>query len=759
MAIAWKDVIQKEEYKSLPPDQKVKAQEQYFNEVVAPKAGENAELARAEFFKAYPAGIESESRKMWQKEPSFGRQVMHDLSQVGKGVAQAGVNIANIPAEIADAFVSAGAWGAEKLGIGDGTYTPTYRFELPEGMRPTDDVAKMGSEIIPYLIPIIGPEKAAAAVSSAAKTGRMDKLATWVADLAQESIPGALAQTSGKDQGGLAGAVGESMSGGAFGRAVAKGIGIGADRITASAGDKLKQALGIGTQAAEDTAGAVSKAADPSIFRSKAPEELASRVQPSDEMLGAAERIGMERDLLPSHYSTSSTYQQIEQGLKSMPGSKLAAQEENAILNLSRKADELINEFGGTTDKSALSTDFKDKSLIAISQLDDRAESLYSQVNSAIPKWKRVDTDSIVDHLDAKADTMGGVEYLSPIERRVIKMMAPESNPTYARLDMIRKQVGAAIGKGTGPFRKQTTEELKQLYAALSRDQERAAMVADVGDVYRLATSETAKRKRLEENLVSLIGSDLAGAITSKTGPALKGLQTGDYKLFDQVINKVPEDMRESVVLSALNDVFTQGSRKEKQMSIAGFADWWAGLQRNSQSMKRLKDNIPADAFSRLQDIATVATGIRNAKSKEITTGRVQALLDNFNSDSGFLSKLYDVGKKAAAAEGLTSAIGIPGAGAASAVVSTLMAPKTKRTVLADELLSSPEFRGIVRKVVAGGVESYSARKAAENAIMKSRKFKEWEKTLSRKEARDIQRLGFIAWLTEGPKPETEWGD
>ncbi|MGL5280660.1 MAG: hypothetical protein ACRC8W_02765 [Plesiomonas shigelloides] len=756
MAIAWKDVIQKEEYKTLSPDQKVKAQEQYFNEVVAPKAGENAEQARAEFFKAYPAGIESESRKMWQKEPSFGQQVMHDLSQVGKGVAQAGVNIANIPAEIGDILKGTAAEVGGWLGIGDSTYQPLPRLELPEGMKPTDDVAKMGAEIIPYLIPIMGPEKAAAAVSSAAKTGRMDKLATWVADLAQESIPGALAQTSGQDQGGLVGAVGESMAGGAAGRALAKGAGMAAEKITASAGEKLKQALGIGTQAAEDVAASVSKATDQSIFRSKAPEELAARVQPSGEILGSAERLGMERDLIPSHYSTSSAYQQIDQGLKSMPGSKLAAQEESAILKLSRKADELINEFGGTTDKSALSTDFKDKSSMAIRQLGNRAESFYQQVDEAIPKMQRIEANNLVDHLDAKADTLGGAEYLSPIEQKVIKMMAPESSPTYARLDMIRKQVGEALSKNAGPFKDQSKGELKQLYAALSRDQEEVANAAGVGDIFGAAKAMVAQRKQLEENAIGLLGKDLSGALSAKTGPALKGLQTGDYKLFDQVIDKVPQDMRESVVLSALNDVFTQGSRKEKQMSITGFADWWAGLQRNSQSMKRLKDNIPADAFSRLQDIATVATGIRNAKSKEITTGRVQALLDNFNSDSGFLSKLYDVGKKAAAAEGLTSAIGIPGAGAASAVVSTLMAPKTKRTVLADELLSSPEFRGIVRKVVAGGVESYSARKAAENAIMKSRKFKEWEKTLSRKEARDIQRLGFIAWLTEGPKQEKE---
>ncbi|HHV8637867.1 TPA: hypothetical protein ACUP1O_003748 [Escherichia coli] len=45
MAKAWKDVIASPQYQALAPEQKAQAQEQYFNEVVAPQAGENAEQA------------------------------------------------------------------------------------------------------------------------------------------------------------------------------------------------------------------------------------------------------------------------------------------------------------------------------------------------------------------------------------------------------------------------------------------------------------------------------------------------------------------------------------------------------------------------------------------------------------------------------------------------------------------------------------------------------------------------------------------
>ncbi|MGE9664666.1 injection protein, partial [Escherichia coli] len=54
MAKAWKDVIASPQYQALAPEQKAQAQEQYFNEVVAPKAGESVEQAKQAFYAAYP---------------------------------------------------------------------------------------------------------------------------------------------------------------------------------------------------------------------------------------------------------------------------------------------------------------------------------------------------------------------------------------------------------------------------------------------------------------------------------------------------------------------------------------------------------------------------------------------------------------------------------------------------------------------------------------------------------------------------------
>ena len=54
MAKAWKDVIASPQYQALALEQKAQAQEQYFNEVVAPQAGESVEQAKQAFYAAYP---------------------------------------------------------------------------------------------------------------------------------------------------------------------------------------------------------------------------------------------------------------------------------------------------------------------------------------------------------------------------------------------------------------------------------------------------------------------------------------------------------------------------------------------------------------------------------------------------------------------------------------------------------------------------------------------------------------------------------
>lgn len=209
MAKAWKDVIASQQYQALAPEQKAQAQEQYFNEVVAPQAGNDAEQAKQAFYAAYPPPTTQQTAQQQQEsaQPQQQGGFMSDLgnaaAETGRGLLQAGVNLANIPASMADAVSSAGAWSGQKLGIGDGTYQPAPRvttqgleqdFGLQQGaLTPQTTEGKIFSEALPYLTPV-GAERIAAQAPSIA-----GRVAQGASRLLAENAVGSLAANSERD--------------------------------------------------------------------------------------------------------------------------------------------------------------------------------------------------------------------------------------------------------------------------------------------------------------------------------------------------------------------------------------------------------------------------------------------------------------------------------------------------------------------------------------------------------------------------------
>ncbi|EJN1267226.1 lytic transglycosylase domain-containing protein [Salmonella enterica subsp. enterica serovar Typhimurium] len=212
MAKAWKDVIASQKYQALAPEQKAQAQEQYFNEVVAPQAGNDAEQAKQAFYAAYPPPTAKQPAKQPhgpaqpQQQGGFMSDLSNAAAETGRGLLQAGVNLANIPASMADAVASAGAWAGQKLGIGDGTYQPSPRvttqgleqdFGLQQGaLTPQTTEGKIFSEALPYLTPV-GAERIAAQASSIA-----GRVAQGASRLLAENAVGSLAANSERDNPG-----------------------------------------------------------------------------------------------------------------------------------------------------------------------------------------------------------------------------------------------------------------------------------------------------------------------------------------------------------------------------------------------------------------------------------------------------------------------------------------------------------------------------------------------------------------------------
>lgn len=300
MAKAWKDVIASPQYQALAPEQKAQAQEQYFNEVVAPQAGSNAEQAKQAFYSAYPRGllekgnidihnrpvvknsdgsistvrsmstnidgrevliptvsddgrimsddeaidnfmrtgkhlgmfdnpgdatayaeslhnqqadeylprnnqvqqqpVQRNTQAAPQQQGGFLADLGNAAAETGRGLLQAGVNLANIPASMADAVVSAGAWAGNKLGLGDGTYQPAPRVTTEDlaqdmglqkgALTPQTTEGKIFAEALPYLTPV-GAERIATQAPTIA-----GRVAQGASRLLAENAVGSMAANS-----------------------------------------------------------------------------------------------------------------------------------------------------------------------------------------------------------------------------------------------------------------------------------------------------------------------------------------------------------------------------------------------------------------------------------------------------------------------------------------------------------------------------------------------------------------------------------
>ncbi|ELY4158024.1 lytic transglycosylase domain-containing protein [Cronobacter turicensis] len=188
--------------------------------------------------------VSTDARQPVQQQGS----ISNGLAETGRGLLQAGVNVANIPAELTDAVTSAAAWAGNKLGIGDGTYQPAPRvtthgleqdFGLQPGtLTPQTTEGRIFADALPYLTPV-GAEKAAAAAPGVA-----GRLAQGGSRLLAENAVGSLAANSDKnDAGALATDLGLGVGLGATANGVVKAAGAGYRALTGSMAPEAAQAI------------------------------------------------------------------------------------------------------------------------------------------------------------------------------------------------------------------------------------------------------------------------------------------------------------------------------------------------------------------------------------------------------------------------------------------------------------------------------------------------------------------------------------
>lgn len=450
---------------------------------------------------------------------------------------------------------------------------------------------------------------------------------------------------------------------------------------------------------ATDLAQTARSAAEGGMGSGKAMKTLAGQAAPDAKTIESARRLGIEEYLQPDHVTTNQAYRELAQAVKSVPGSATRQAELQGLEQVAKRADDLISEVGGTTDMSMLDAAVKVRLQATQAELEQRAGKLYGEIRDAVPAKTGAPARNVLEFIDQRAKDLGGAQNLSPMEKQILAKLTPKQvpggkvQPTYALLDDVRKDLGAAA-RAAGPFKDADTGLAKKLYGLLSDDQ--AAVVGRLGmtDTYNAARQAVAVRKGLEDDMVSLFGKQLDGSLVGDLSGAVSALPKGDASKLVKLLRAIPEDMRQNVVAAGLNTAFGKTARSGS-LNFNSYANWYEGLLRNKQSYAAVMSNLPPAARKQLSDLYRVSNGIRQATRERITTGRIQAVQQDLQGADTLMGNLYGLAKRAAVgvpAEAATSAIGLPGAGIASGIASALTKGKPSPLKAADALISSPEF-------------------------------------------------------------------
>jgi len=459
---------------------------------------------------------------------------------------------------------------------------------------------------------------------------------------------------------------------------------------------------------------------------------------PDKDILDAADELGV--DLNPDHYSSNRVFRELTQKLKDRPASKLGMIEEKAISDLGKRADDLINEIGGQTDKSLLDARIKDNINSTIDDLEEQAKKAYQAVDSAIPKNVKVKPISSRNYIAGILDDLGGDKsLLSSAESQLLRIM--ETNPTYTALDRLRKDVGNGFRKKQGPYKDDNSGTLKQVYRVLSEDQQGVSDVFGVGADYSAARKLVASRKGIEDNAIKLFGREANSSIVPKITAAATALTKGDTSKFNTLMKSLPKSMRQEAAATMLNDLFTHGARNKDALG-GGFVAAWKGLNRNEGAKNIIFNELPPIAKDRFNKIGIVANGIYRSKALE-NTSKTAASLISAMDDMGVFAKVYDVGKKAAVAEGVSSSVGLTGVGSASVLAATIAKGRTPASQAADSFIVSKKFKDAVETAARTGNP-----KTADKILKTSKEYKKWKGFLNKEQAARLAAVGFIPYIT-----------
>lgn len=487
-------------------------------------------------------------------------------------------------------------------------------------------------------------------------------------------------------------------------------------------------------------------------LRSGKSKDIADIIDADPEFYKALEDLGVTSEPLPSYASRNPQFRGIEQSFAAIPSSSQHAQAlkfSEDISNLAHSLQEKFTRFEGSADASI---QFRQAAEKTVEELTDAADDAYGLLDSRLNKRavaQPVETMKFID--EATQDLAGSINDpdLPSSIKTVLKSLEPRrvtnadgtvtlQPPTYANLDLVRKEIGAGLKK-EGQFKDEQAGLLKKLYSTITDDLHNMAEAQGLVDEVKASKALVKQRKDLEASMQQLLGKNLQNDIIPVIQAGAKGLANGGVEKYKRIMQNLDPEVRQELVFTAISDQFRKTLKgSADQLDTTNFLKWYDKTLGNKTVRGVIEQDLPEGALADIDNLAKVSRGMAQASAQKIPTGVVNAVLKD---EGGFLERMVGKGAKT-----------LPGAtGKTLSIVEDLLAKKSDRAAATSNLLADPQFQSLLRTSVANGVaQGRRLEKAAaesEKRVMQSAKYKRWAETLSESEKAKLAGAGLASFL------------
>jgi len=182
----------------------------------------------------------------------------------------------------------------------------------------------------------------------------------------------------------------------------------------------------------------------------------------------------------------------------------------------------------------------------------------------------------------------------------------------------------------------------------------------------------------------------------------------------------------------------------QRSLNPTQYTKWYQSINRSPAAKATLFKELPPGAPKALDNLFKVTSGISRALGDRVTTGRLNAM---FNEETGFLRRM--VGRVAPAVVAFST--GSPLAASMTSASTAFLRQGTDGAKRASDLLGSPQFQAVVRRSAKEGVidgkKASAGLNKAENAMKKSKTYRDWELSLDTQQKQLLKDSGLIGYL------------